>query len=60
VEGDIITYSLVVEQGAIFHGNCQMKKHGNQAGGQPQAKPMQHTNPFSKEDTLLSPQKTKV
>lgn len=60
VEGDIITYSLVVEQGAIFHGNCQMKKHGNQAGGQPQAKPMQHTNPFSKEDTLLSPQKTKA
>jgi cytoskeletal protein CcmA (bactofilin family) len=26
VEGNIVTYSLVVEQGAIFHGNCQMKK----------------------------------
>lgn len=26
VEGDIVTYSLIVEQGAIFHGNCQMKK----------------------------------
>lgn len=28
VDGDIVTYSLVVEQGAIFHGNCQMKKSG--------------------------------
>jgi cytoskeletal protein CcmA (bactofilin family) len=27
VDGDIITYSLVVEQGALFHGNCQMKKN---------------------------------
>jgi cytoskeletal protein CcmA (bactofilin family) len=26
VEGDITTYSLVVEQGATFQGNCQMKK----------------------------------
>lgn len=26
VEGNIVTYSLVVEQGAVFHGNCQMKK----------------------------------
>jgi cytoskeletal protein CcmA (bactofilin family) len=26
VEGDIVTYSLVVEQGASFHGNCQMRK----------------------------------
>ena len=27
VDGDIVTYSLVVEQGAIFHGSCQMKKN---------------------------------
>jgi cytoskeletal protein CcmA (bactofilin family) len=26
VEGDIITYSLVVEQGATIHGNCKMRK----------------------------------
>lgn len=60
VEGDIITYSLVVEQGAIFHGNCQMKKGGTGAGGHPAGKPMPHSSVFSKEDTLLSPQKTKA
>lgn len=63
VEGDIITYSLVVEQGAIFHGNCQMKKQGQGASGShsaPKPQPQQHSNPFAKEDTLLSPQKAKV
>jgi cytoskeletal protein CcmA (bactofilin family) len=63
VEGDIITYSLVVEQGAIFHGNCQMKKAGQGSGAHTSPKPQQqqqHHNPFAKEDTLLSPQKAKV
>ncbi len=62
VEGDIITYSLVVEQGAIFHGNCQMKKQGQSgSGAHTSPKPQQqHSNPFAKEDTLLSPQKAKV
>lgn len=65
VEGDIVTYSLVVEQGAIFHGNCQMKKQGQSASGNQgthgSPKPQQqHSNPFAKEDTLLSPQKAKV
>jgi len=61
VEGDIITYSLVVEQGAIFHSNCQMKKQNAQAGGHPASKPLPHTTSgFAKEDTLLSPQKTKA
>jgi cytoskeletal protein CcmA (bactofilin family) len=61
VEGDIITYSLVVEQGAIFHGNCQMKKQG-QAASTPHGavRPQPHASSFSKEDSLLTPQKAKV
>jgi cytoskeletal protein CcmA (bactofilin family) len=61
VEGDIITYSLMVEQGAIFHGNCQMKKQNAPAGSHMASKPLPHTTSgFAKEDTLLSPQKTKA
>jgi cytoskeletal protein CcmA (bactofilin family) len=61
VEGDIITYSLVVEQGAVFHGNCQMKKQGQPATpSHLGARPQTHTGGFQKEDTLVSPQKAKV
>jgi cytoskeletal protein CcmA (bactofilin family) len=60
VEGDIITYSLVVEQGAIFHGNCQMKKQGASSPSHSANKPQGHTGGFLKDDTLVSPQKTKV
>lgn len=45
VEGDIVTYSLVVEQGAIFHGNCQMKKDKVGAGPAPVSGTKSSTTP---------------
>ena len=65
VEGDIVTYSLVVEQGAVFQGNCQMKKDKAAASHptpQPQSmpgKPQPKDEGFKPSDTLLTPQKAK-
>jgi cytoskeletal protein CcmA (bactofilin family) len=61
VEGDVVTYSLVVEQGAVFHGNCEMKKGTGTPGGSVVPKPgaVKETG-FRQEDTLLTPQKSKV
>ena len=64
VEGDVVTYSLVVEQGAIFHGNCQMKKDKTAAapppGVNPGAKPADKNSGFKNSDTLVTPQKSKA
>ena len=61
VEGDVVTYSLVVEQGAVFHGNCQMKKGPGAPGGTAMPKPASgKESGFSREDTLLTPQKSKA
>jgi len=61
VEGDVVTYSLVVEQGAIFHGNCEMKKGTGTPSGAVMPKPApSKESGFSREDTLLTPQKSKV
>jgi cytoskeletal protein CcmA (bactofilin family) len=37
ITGDLVTKSLVIEQGAVFHGNCNMKQTANE--GVPGAKP---------------------
>jgi len=54
VEGDIITYSLVVEQGATFHGNCQMRKDQARQAAHA-ASPPQGT--FKETDSLLGVKK---
>jgi cytoskeletal protein CcmA (bactofilin family) len=54
VEGDIVTYSLVVEQGAVFHGNCQMKKGQGARPEQPKA----GGTGFKESDTLVTPKST--
>ena len=53
VEGDIVTYSLVVEQGAIFHGNCLMKKEKSTAA----APPPPHSGSLREPESLLGPKK---
>jgi len=54
VEGDIITYSLVVEQGATFHGNCQMRKDQTRtAAGTHAQTPAQTPVAFKEPDSLL-------
>ena len=64
VEGDVVTYSLVVEQGALFHGNCQMKKDKHAPTTPHQPVPpltMAHKEgSFKSGDTLITPQKAKV
>jgi cytoskeletal protein CcmA (bactofilin family) len=50
VEGDVVTYSLVVEQGAIFHGSCQMKKKTTGA--------KEPSPGFKPSDTLITPKET--
>lgn len=65
VEGDVVTYSLVVEQGAVFHGNCQMKKDNKQGPPPTPAmtsapKPIGKDTGFKPTDTLVTPQKTKT
>ena len=54
VEGDVVTYSLVVEQGAVFHGNCQMKK--GQGARPDQPKPP--GSGFKESDTMITPKST--
>jgi cytoskeletal protein CcmA (bactofilin family) len=55
VEGDIITYSLVVEQGAIFHGNCHPRSYSSRCEAAAPQQPLlqgRHT-PFASEDQGL-------
>lgn len=35
ITGDLVTKSLVIEQGALFHGNCNMKLAGVSPTGSP-------------------------
>ena len=54
VEGDITTYSLVVEQGATFHGNCQMRKDQARTSAHV---PSPATGSFKETDSLLGVKK---
>jgi cytoskeletal protein CcmA (bactofilin family) len=56
VEGDIITYSLVVEQGATFHGNCQMRKDQARTATGAHT-PAQAPGAFKESDSLLGVKK---
>lgn len=43
MEGDVKTKSLIIEEGAIFCGSCNMKDTGNNLGFLPPEKPKEKT-----------------
>jgi cytoskeletal protein CcmA (bactofilin family) len=58
ITGDLVTKSLVIEQGAVFHGNCNMKQT-TQAGVPGSKPPEQKSAPIQPKAPLQTTEKVR-